>query len=60
MMKHFYPDETGLFEENNASVHRARRLSESFNEYENDVKAFTVISSRSNRAPLENLWNILD
>lgn len=24
MMKHFYPDETGLFEENNVSVNRAR------------------------------------
>lgn len=28
MMKHFYTGETGLFEENNVSVHRARWLSE--------------------------------
>lgn len=37
MMKHLYPDETGLFEENNASVHRAQWLGEFINKNENDV-----------------------
>lgn len=37
MMRHFYSEETGLFDENNASVHRAWWLNERFNEYENDV-----------------------
>ncbi len=37
VMKHFYPDEIGLFQDDNAPIHRARGVTEWFDVYENDV-----------------------
>ena len=37
MMKHFYPDGSGLFHDDNATIHRARGVTEWFDGYENDV-----------------------
>ena len=37
MMKHFYPDGSGLLQDDNVSIHRARGVTGWFDEYENDV-----------------------
>ena len=36
-MKHFYPDEGGLFLDENASIHQARGVTDWSDEYESDV-----------------------
>jgi hypothetical protein len=37
MVKHFYPDGSGLFQDDNVPTHRARVVTEWFDEHENDV-----------------------
>merc|ERR1719419_1878272 len=46
MMKHLYPDGSGLFQGDNAPIHRARGVTEWFEEYEDDVNHTLEILDR--------------
>lgn len=49
IMKHFYPDGSGLFQEVSAPIHRTRRVTDWFEEYENYelwTTTWTTLSSK--------------
>lgn len=59
MMRHFYPDWSGLFQDDNTSVHRVQEVTEWFDDYENYVNhivAFTAtqLNTRSLTIMLDN------
>ncbi len=54
MMKHFYSDGSGLFQDDSAPIHRALGVTEWFDGYENDVTHMLWPN------PIEHLWEILD
>lgn len=60
MVKYFYPDGSGLFQDDNASIHRAQDFTEWFDEYENDANHILWVSQTPDLNPTEHLQEFLD
>lgn len=60
-MKHFYPDGTGLFQDDPAPIHRAEELTECFYEDENYVSPMLWPSHSPNlklTGTYERFWSV--
>lgn len=57
---YFYSDASGFFHDNPAPIHRARDLTESFDEVENEVNHMPWPSHSSAVSPNKHPWEILD
>ncbi len=55
MMKYFYPDGSGLFQDDNAPIHRAGGVTEWFDENENDVNHMLWSVQSPDLNPVEHL-----
>lgn len=60
MMKYFYSNGSGLFQDDTVFMHRAHGVTERFDGYENDMNHVLRSSLSPDLSPTEHLWEIMD
>ncbi|GFW77317.1 uncharacterized protein TNCV_924331 [Trichonephila clavipes] len=58
-MLHFYPDGDGYFMDSNATIHLARSVRNSSDEYQTDFQQLPGHSIATELNPIENVWDMV-